>query len=239
MDENLRSKFRAAHENEILLGQQSGTITGLQERSATAKGSRLEQVIERQRNANTQSADLLQLIDQIRLHIELLEQQISELEQGFQAKYSDAWREQIALKVLGEDGIPRRREGESIEDYRARLEKTLIKEMLNPDGSIKKKYLDDPTLLIYAQWAQKKYNLSLARENVAELENPATTPERQQEIFDGMAQRRDLEEITFAEQEAAKRTTQGQVKDVADQTRDSATAQTRAQDVGVAFKFDL
>ena len=231
----MRSKFRAAHENEILLGQQSGTLTGLQERSATAKGSRLEQVIERQSNANTQSAELLQLIDQIRLHIELLEQQISELEQGFQAKYGDAWREQIALKILGEDGIPQRHEGESMEDYRARLEKTLINEMLNPDGSIKKKYLDDPALLIYARWAQKKFNLNLAREKVAELENPATTPARQQEILDSMQQRGDIEELTFATMEASNSSIQDRVKSTADAAEDSVAAIAQSSQAALDF----
>ena len=232
MDENLRSKFLAALENEILLGQQSGTIVGLQERSATAKGNRLEQDERQSRKIHLQNTDFIQLIEQIRIGIESLQREIEELEYRFQAKDGDAWREKLALKILSPDEIPQQKPGESIENYRTRLEAMLIAKMLDENGKIKARYLDDPALLIYAQWAQKKFNLNLAKDNVAKLEDPATSPEQQQEILHDMNQRGDMEELTFASREATTDVASTQVKNTADEIEDhDLDTASRAEDL--------
>lgn len=51
--------------------------------------------------------------------------------------------EAYARDILGED-LPDRTPGESEADYQRRVLKALTEEMLNPDGTVKAKYADDP-----------------------------------------------------------------------------------------------
>lgn len=69
------------------------------------------------------------------------------MEEQFQKTDGDAQREKLALKILDEDEIPQRREGESMEACRERLEVRLIDEVLNEDGSIKDAHLQNPVLI--------------------------------------------------------------------------------------------
>lgn len=125
--------------------------------------------------------DLLQqaLLD----YIDDLNQDIALLQTGFEAQFGDAWREEIALRVFGPDEIPQQREGESIEKYRKRLEKELVAKMLNPDGTAKDEYLNDPNLRKYAEWAQKIRNRDVAQALANKLSDPSTTPQQGQEIM--------------------------------------------------------
>jgi len=126
--------------------------------------------------------DLLQqaLLD----YIDDLNRDIANIEAGFAKQFGDAWREEIALRVFGPDEIPQQREGESIEDYRKRLEKELIAKMLNPDGTIKDEYLNDPELRKYAEWAQQRHNRAKALGFTNTLHDPTTTPAQTQEIIE-------------------------------------------------------
>ena len=108
-------------------------------------------------------------------YIDNLNRDIAKLEAGFEAQFGDAWREEIALRVFGPDAVPAQRPGERIDDYRARLERALREEMLNPDGSIKDQYKDDPELEKYAEWAQKIYNREAGKAIANNLKNPAST----------------------------------------------------------------
>ena len=108
-------------------------------------------------------------------YIDNLNRDIAKLEAGFEAQFGDAWREEIALRVFGPDGVPAQRPGERIDDYRARLERALKEEMLNPNGSIKDRYKDDPELEKYAEWAQKIYNREAGKAIANNLKNPAST----------------------------------------------------------------
>ncbi|NHK29397.1 hypothetical protein FF098_015890 [Parvularcula flava] len=79
-------------------------------------------------------------------------------EDKFEAMYGDAWRETIALKVLGEDEYPERQPGESLEDYRQRIEEALIDKMIDKEtGQIKPEYADDPEKSEYAKWALSRF----------------------------------------------------------------------------------
>lgn len=111
--------------------------------------------------------DILQ--QALQQYIENLTHDIANLEAGFKDEFGDAWREEIALRIFNEDDIPQQRSGESIDEYRKRLEQALIEEMLNDNGTIKQRYSDDPALAKYAEWAQKNYNLDAAQEKANDL----------------------------------------------------------------------
>lgn len=130
-------------------------------------------------------------------YIDRLNREIAELEAGFEVEFGDAWREEIALRIFGEDDISQQRPGESIEDYRERLEKALIDEMLNPDGSIKDKYKEHPALGKYAQWAQKIYNRDAALAIANDLRDSATTHEQVQQMLQRLEEARNAEQNTY------------------------------------------
>lgn len=222
MSDDLRSKFLAAKENEILLGQKSGSIEGQQERSGIG-----QQSSERQRKKDKENREgtdrFIELIERIRRDLDAMEE-------GFRARDGDAWRENLALKILEPDEVPQRRDGESIEHYRKRLEIHLINEMLNPDGTIKDKYKNDPELSDYAQWAQKKFHHNRARGVVSELEDQNTSPERKQDILDELEQRANVEELTFADRNSQQQASQDSVKDIADSVEDSRFREASASD---------
>jgi len=220
MNDDLRSKFLAARENQILLGQKSGSIEGLQERSGVH-----DQSSERQRDKDKAKRK------EINRFIEILERvrhDLSAIEEGFRDREGDAWRENLALKILEPDDVPQRRDNESIGDYRMRLETHLIDEMLDPDGSIKNKYKSDTKLSDYAQWAQKKFNYNRASGLVRELENENTTPDRRQDILEELEQRANIEELTFADRNSQQRTSQDATKNIADNFEDSKLGEASA-----------
>jgi len=165
--------------------------------------------------------NFVEIIKAAQTYIKQLQGSIDKLETSFQARDGDEWREKLALKILDPDDIPQRRNDESIEAYRERLEPILIKRMLNADGSIKKEYQDGP-LSDYAQWAQKKFDLNFMRGYVRELEDPNTLPERKNEIYDELEQNAEIQKLVFAEREAAaKSEVQGALKSVSDGVEDN------------------
>ncbi len=134
-------------------------------------------------------------------YIDNLNRDISKLEAGFEAQFGDAWREEIALRVFGPDAVPAQRPGERIKDYRTRLERALREEMLNPDGSIKDQYKDDPELEKYAEWAQKIYNREVARAIANDLKNPASTHAQTHQLLQGLEEAQNAEQNTYAARE--------------------------------------
>ncbi len=206
-------------ENTILLGQQEGgSIDGVQERSATASKSNSSEN-QNQETKDRRTARFIELVEQVRANIEQMKASIKALEESFQKRDGEEWREKLALKILGEDDIPQRRSGESIEAYRERLEILLIDELLNADGSIKGAYKNHPELGDYAQWAQKQYHLKAARGYVRELENPHAAPERHEEILHELKQSSSFEELALTSHEATlKSDVQHTVKEIIDST---------------------
>lgn len=98
------------------------------------------------------------IAEQARRLSEQLARQIAQMEAAFEAEMGDAWREQIANKVMDPDDIPQRREGESMTDYRERLETVLIATMIDPaTGEIRPGYTNDSETKRYAEWAQSQH----------------------------------------------------------------------------------
>lgn len=131
-------------------------LPGTKQGDASNPRSEAEKRKKREENNQTQ----MTLAEQARILSEQLARHIAELESAFETKYGDAWREHIANKVMEPDEIPERREGESMQDYRERLEAVLIATMIDPaTGKIKPEYAnsDDPDVLHYAEWAQAQH----------------------------------------------------------------------------------
>ncbi len=168
------NKKAADEENELLMGQMSGSKVGKIELrngiSQETQKKRAEKEREKKDLKEYLSAKILN--DYLRE----LEKEIQSLEASFRKRDGDEWREKLALRILDADDIPERRKDETIEAYRERIELLLIDQMLNADGSIKSEYTSDPELSDYAEWAQKKNHFSqgiaLARrvENGEEIE---------------------------------------------------------------------
>jgi hypothetical protein len=212
MSDKLSFQFNAKNKDQILFGQASGSMIEMPS-LAVAGDKRRSDHPNSQEVKDKKLSDFIDLIDAANAFIEQLRQDIEELEAGFRAREGDAWREKLALKILDADDIPQRRSDESMKDYRERLEPILIDQMLNADGSIKAQYLNDPELSDYAQWAQKKHHMNIARGYVRELENPNTPPERKEEIHDSLKQNGGIEKIMLAGREALD---QSSVKEIAD-----------------------
>ena len=213
MSDDLRSEF---NDSKILLAQNSGSHM---ERSslATANTQRIDDP-DNQDAKDKKLQRFLDIVDAANAYIDRLQKDIDDMEAAFRERDGEEWREKLALKILDPDEIPQQREGESIAEYRERLEPLLINKMLNADGSIKDEYKNHPELADYAQWAQKQYHLGKAKVAVLELDNPNTTPERATEILNTL---NDIETLAYADREAAPESeTQGRVKDVADENRD-------------------
>ncbi len=103
-----------------------------------------------------------------------LDREIAIWEGKFEAQFGDAWRETIANEILEPDQIPQRRDGESMTDYRARLESVLIAEMIDPNtGEIRAEYADSP----YAEWAKAQFEKREIDQFVADIEDPNATTE--------------------------------------------------------------
>ncbi|WP_339715423.1 hypothetical protein [uncultured Sneathiella sp.] len=128
-----------------------------------------------------------------------LNDRIAEAEKSFEERYGEDWREQMAERILEPDEIPQRREGESMEDYRQRLEETLIEKMLDDTGEIKSEYLNDPELREWAQWAQRQYLVKQVEREEAYVNEPGISEEeRNRRIAENEASR------SFKEREEAR-----------------------------------
>ena len=157
------------NEEELLMGQISGAKTGIIERG---NGLSLEakKKLERQKAEREKLTQFL-TSETLKDYLIKLEREIQAMEAEFRKRDGDEWREKLALRILSADDIPQRETHESIEEYRKRIELLLIDEMLSHDGSIKAKYLDDPELSDYAQWAQKQNNFNRAQTYVQKFDN--------------------------------------------------------------------
>ena len=104
--------------------------------------------------------DDAQLFQILAGELERLGREIAIVEAAFEVEYGDAWREHIANKVMDPDDIPQRRDGESMADYRQRLETVLIATMIDENGNIRPNYAnsDDPDVRRYAEWAKSRHD---------------------------------------------------------------------------------
>lgn len=231
----LRHREFLEKENDILHGQLSGSVSGVMERNSVAGSSQGRQAEERKARER-RTTKFIELVERMRASIERMEADIKRLVSSFEKRDGDAWREKLALNILEADEIPQQEAGESITAYRKRLEQHLIDEMLNPDGTIKDKYKNDPKYGDYAEWAQKQFHLNSAKAAVAELDDDGTSPQHKEHILDEMKQRGYTEEMVFADRVSNSLDTQEAVRDARDSQRDAMLSQT-AQSPGAALKF--
>ncbi|MCP5244904.1 MAG: hypothetical protein H6937_02590 [Burkholderiales bacterium] len=216
----LRQHELSEKETYILQGQLSDSVSGVMERGAVATNKTTKQAENRQAKER-KTAQIIELVEQIRADIEQMKARIKALEETFQKRDGDAWREKLALNILDADNIPQQESGETIHDYRKRLEQHLINEMLNPDGTIKGKYKNDPKYSDYAEWAQKQYHLNSAKAAVAELEDDNTSPQRQEQILDEMKERGRSEEMMLADRYIDDKNIQASIRNTRDNARDT------------------
>ncbi len=230
----LRHKALIENEHFILYGQLSGSIAGMIELGPVASRSQSRQA-EEHKTRERRTARFIEWIEQVRVSIERMEADVKRLVASFEKRDGDAWREKLALDILGADDIPQQETDESITAYRKRLEQHLIDEMLNPDGTIKGKYKNDPKYGDYAEWAQKQFHLNSAKAAVAELDDDNTSPQRKEHILDEMKQRGYIEEMTFADRTAQNKDTQASMRDLADDRRDEVLSQARSPEAALKF----
>ncbi len=82
------------------------------------------------------------------------------------------------------DDIPDRRDGESITDYRKRLENILIATTIDPaTGQIKLEYANDPETARYAEWAKAQHQKREVDAYMEQRSDPAL-PSNEREALD-------------------------------------------------------
>lgn len=222
-------------ENYILHGQLSGSVTGMIERGSAVSKNSSKQAEEERKTKEHRTAQFVQMAEQLRASIERMEADIKKLTASFEKRDGDAWREKLALKILDADAIPQQEVGENIQAYRKRLERHLIDEMLNPDGTIKEKYKNDPKYSDYAEWAQKQFHLNSAKTAVAELDDDGTSPQRKEQILYEMKQRGDNQEMVFADRLSSSLDTKASVREDCDSQHDEELSQARPIDAALKF----
>ena len=221
-------------DNQILQGQLSGSIAGVIERASIASNNKSKQEEER-KTKERETTQFIRLVEQIHASIERMEADIKILKASFEKLEGDAWREKLALRILEADAIPEQEAGEKIEAYRKRLERHLMNEMLNQDGTIKEKYLNDPRHSDYAEWAQKQFHLNSAKAAVTELDDDSTSPQRKEQILEEMKQRGYIQEMVFADRTTQSKETLKSVRDIADNQYDKTLLQSQSPDAGLKF----
>lgn len=230
----LRRMEFTERENHIHNGQLSGSVTSVIERNSAANTGQSRHAEER-KSKERRTAQFVELLEQIRASIKQMETDVKALIASFEKRDGDAWREKLALDILGADDIPQQRSGENINAYRKRLEQHLINEMLNSDGTIKDKYKNDPKYGDYAEWAQKQFHLNSARAIVAELDDDKTGPQRKEQLFNEMKERGFIQEMVFADRVANSVDTQDSVRDIHDDVEDKTAQRTISTDAVMKF----
>ncbi len=231
----LRQHEFTEKETYIQQGQLSNAVSGVMERGSVFSNNSSRQAQERKAKER-RTAQFVKLVDQVRANIEQMKARIKALEDSFQKRDGDAWREKLALKVLGEDDIPQQEPGEDISAYRKRLETQLINEMLNADGSIKSKYKNHSELGDYAEWAQKQFHLNNARAIATELDDANTSLQRREEILDEMEKRSNTEEMMLADRVTQSKDMQASIRDIGDNQYDEVLSKaTLSSDAALKF----
>lgn len=153
-NEQLATTARA-DENDILLGQASGSVAGMNDRSGASKSAR-DRVDARQqadKEKSLRSSEMLLLLNALQegrlgefiageivgnMSDEDITILIADIEEATGKPF-----EAYAREILGDD-MPEREEGESEVDYQRRVLKEVMAEMIGPDGKIKPEYQNDP-----------------------------------------------------------------------------------------------
>ena len=198
---------------------------------------RLNEERKKERKEQTDRAILLSTLDQARTFADQRGRDADRFEDTFEARFGDAWREEIANRVMEPDEIPERLPGESMEDYRERLTDELIDTMIDPEtGQIRPEYANDPELREYAEWAKARYDEREARAYIERRSDPNLTPEQQRAMDEEFTASATWNEITQAAQGAARDGESIQaVSDELDARNDEQTANVSLQTGADAF----
>lgn len=179
-----KANFADRDAQQLFERQISGATELTGEQANTASAAHTAQNDAEEKKRRKQNSDALEtqvLLNSIRTAQDIADAaaaRAAEAEAGFEEEFGDAWREEIALRVLDPDENPVIREGESIEEYRERVEETLIDEMIDQEtGEIKNEYKNDPEKLRYAQWAQDKFIERRAEAVIEQANEPDAKPE--------------------------------------------------------------
>ena len=208
------------------------TNTGQARQSASTEEDR-----KKERKEQTDRAILLSTLDQARTFADQRGRDADRFEDTFEARFGDAWREEIANRVMESDEIAERLPCESMEDYRERLTDELIDTMIDPEtGEIRPEYANDPELREYAEWAKARYDEREARAYIERRSDPNLTPEQQRAMDEEFTASATWNEITQAAQGAARDGESIQaVSDELDARNDEQTANVSLQTGADAF----
>ena len=208
------------------------TNTGQARQSASTEEDR-----KKERKEQTDRAILLSTLDQARTFADQRGRDADRFEDTFEARFGDAWREEIANRVMESDEIAERLPCESMEDYRERLTDELIDTMIDPEtGEIRPEYANDPELREYAEWAKARYDEREARAYIERRSDPNLTPEQQRAMDEEFTASATWNEITQAAQGAARDGESIQaVSDELDARNDEQTANVSLQPGADAF----
>lgn len=147
--------------------------------AADMRGTDKERDRAKKRDAHHNTNMMVAMLNDAQALSDRLGRDIAGMEAGFEAKYGDAWREVIANDVFGADEVPQRRDGESMADYRERLEDELVAKMIDPEtGEIRPEYADDPRYAEYAKWAKAQFEKSNADHFIDVYNDPNSTQEQ-------------------------------------------------------------
>ncbi len=230
----------AAHERlSLMLNQSLDTeskapiqLSGSQQ---TARDGKYSETQKQRRAERTRMT--LDILAQAERLSQRLADQIADLEQNFAAQYGDAWREEIANRIMEPDTIPQRRAGESIEEYRERLEPALIATMIDPaTGRARSKYINDPETRRYAEWAEAQYQKREVDAYIERRNDPALSDAEREALDREFADSRTGSEAMIAEDhvDASGQDTQ-YLREAIDQERDqqASTASAEATAFGI------
>ncbi|WP_156313853.1 MULTISPECIES: hypothetical protein [unclassified Citromicrobium] len=185
------------------------------------------------RKADQRRSDALfiTMLDRARDWSRQLGEKIDTMEAGFEAEMGDAWREQIANRVMDPDEIPQRRDGESMEAYRERLEDALVEKMIDKKtGEIKPEYRDDPELRRYAEWAQARHQKRDVNAFIARRSDPDLTDAQRETMDTEFASSATFAELRKADRDVAQQSDQSEtLRTTLDDQRDAAASSANAE----------
>lgn len=185
------------------------------------------------RRRDQQVRDTLDMIDQAMRLSERLGEHIAAMESEFRAQYGDAWREVAANKVMDPDTIPQRHKGESMAEYRERLEVALIATMIDPaTGKAKSEFAnsDDPDIRRYAEWAEAQHRKSNVDAYLKRRSDPSLSEAERSQMDRSIAPTIDAGTAILAEESlTAENRSSTTINDKIDQSMETAKSDTTAE----------
>ncbi len=169
------SKIALFEENAQLLAGDSGAIAGKIERGKAVSAKAIQGAKGKEAERAKRSFDTVLYLDLLDNHIADLERRMGKLETQLIDRFGEDWSQQVALEVLDPDDMPQRRDGESMTDYKERVERAFVEEMLDDNGNVKAEYKDHSRYGQAAQWAKYRHDSESATSLRKKLSDPDLT----------------------------------------------------------------